>query len=696
MKSLILILLLISSFHFVTSTKRLEDLSEKELRALITIIKEEYSFSVNEKVDYAEDSNENIQVNPNDHVDIQSSNKLNNNIQVDPNDHVDIALWNKLNDQDIKNMPEIKDYADEATATRWLEWYLRVTQRFSQIGNSLEYDYLTNITTENAKKISDQSLLQTPFGRQTLPIAKEFNKYMKNSKNKDLKLIFGRLATGTMSHNDKDVKRVSKLSSDLESIYGTATVCELNDKKTCHTIEPYLERLMETEKDYDRLLWAWKGWHDECGNKVRPVYLEYVDLLNKNVKENGYDSLADNWIEDYEMGNSTEFENTVDQILKDIMPLYTELHAYVRGRLCSMYPNRFDCHGPIPAHLLGNMWAQQWHDRLNDVLPYPDAPPINLTLLLQKKKFSVHDLYTTSEDFFTSIGLYPMTPKFWARSMFEKPKDRDVVCHAAAFDLGYHDDYRAKVCTEVNDDYFYTIHHEMGHIEYYMAYAEGQPFVYRDGANSAFHEAIGDTIGMYAISPAHLVKLGFVDKEAINQHYEINYLMRLALQKVAFAPFAYVMDKYRFLLFRDKIDRKHELNTMWWALRIEHGGIMAAAARTDKVNFDPGAKYHVPSNVPYMRYFLANILQFQFYRGLCRIKGQTTKLHLCDIYGNKEAGQKFKEMLAMGSSKPWSQVLQSLTGETKVESKAVLDFFEPLYKWLKAENLARGYPVGWM
>ncbi|CAF3920864.1 unnamed protein product, partial [Adineta steineri] len=259
MKSLILILLLISSFHFVTSTKRLEDLSEKELRALITIIKEEYSFTVNEKTDYEGNPNENI--------------------QVDLNDHVDIVLWNKLNAQDIKNMPEIKDYADEATATHWLEWYFRINQRFSQISISAQWDYLTNITTENAKKISDQSLLQTPFGRQTLPIAKEFNKYMKNSKNKDLKLIFGRLATGTMSHNDKDVKKVSKLGSDLESIYGTATVCELNDKKTCHTIEPYLERLMETEKDYDRLLWAWKGWHDECGNKVRPVYLEYVDLL---------------------------------------------------------------------------------------------------------------------------------------------------------------------------------------------------------------------------------------------------------------------------------------------------------------------------------------------------------------------------------------------------------------------------------
>jgi peptidyl-dipeptidase A len=198
------------------------------------------------------------------------------------------------------------------------------------------------------------------------------------------------------------------------------------------------------------------------------------------------------------------------------------------------------------------------------------------------------------------------------------------------------------------------------------------------------------------VSPTHLIKLGFLDKKTVNHHFEINYLLRIALQKVAFLPFAYVMDKYRFLLFRNQIDREHELNTMWWALRVEHGGIMAAVERSDATNFDPGAKYHIPSNVPYLRYFIAHILQFQFYRAMCRIQGQTKDLYMCDIYGNKDAGQKFKEMLAMGSSKPWSEILASLTGETKLEPKAMLDFFEPLYQWLKAENLARGYPVGWM
>ena len=413
------------------------------------------------------------------------------------------------------------------------------------------------------------------------------------------------------------------------------------------------------------------------------------------------------------MGNTTEFERIMDQTLEEIKPLYEQLHAYVRGRLCKLYPNRFDCDGPIPAHLLGNMWAQEWQDRYEDLIPYPDAPLVDMTHGLLKHGYSVQRMFTTAERFFTSIGLYPMTPKFWARSLFKKPKDRDVVCHAAASDIGYHDDYRVRVCTEINGDYFYTIHHEMGHVEYYMAYDKKQPFVYRSGANSGFHEAIGDTIGMYAsecltdrkvidhpclflVSPSHLVKLGFADSDDFNEHFDINYLMRMALQKVAFLPFGYAMDKYRYALFRDQVDRKHELNSMWWALRVEHGGIMAAVHRSDATNFDAGAKFHVPSNTPYFRYFIAHILQFQFYRAMCRLKGHTGQLHMCDIYGRKDVGEKFREMLSMGNSKSWSEILESLTGETKLEPQALLDFFQPLYKWLKTENLARGYPVGWM
>ncbi|CAF3377770.1 unnamed protein product [Rotaria socialis] len=685
MKNCIIIisLLFISSFEFSISYRKRNHHFDERLEQLLDIL----------KLHFTEDFDETITFDANND---NNPDSVNTEPQVDPNDRVNVELWNRLNAEDEKRMPTIIDYSDEVTATAWLKWYLRIAQRHHQVSAHLHWNYETNITKENQKLMTAQSLLQSPFSHKVLPIAKKFNENLKESENDDLKRIFGRLATGVVSDNMVELKQASRLHAQLENIYAVAKVCESSDPEKCYALSPYLERVMQVEKDYDRLTWAWKGWHDECGNKVRPVYLSYIDLLNKNIKENGYTDLSEYWIKDYEMGGVVEFEGTIDQLLKDIMPLYEQLHAYVRGRLCSMYPNRFSCNGPIPAHILGNMWAQTWHDRFDDLMPYPDAPLVNITEVLLEKKFTTHQMYTTSESFFTSIGLYPMTPKFWARSLFTKPTDRDVVCHPAASDMGYHDDYRVKICTEIDDDYFYTIHHEMGHVEYYMAYGEKQSFAYRDGANSGFHEAIGDTIGMYAISPSHLIKLGFLDEEAVNQHYEINYLFRLALQKVAFLPFGYIMDKYRFLLFRGKIDREHELNSRWWALRVYYGGVMAAVDRSDEVNFDAGAKYHIPSNVPYLRYFIAHILQFQFYRAMCRLQGVTERLHMCDIYGNKFVGAKFKEMLAMGSSKSWQDILKVLTGEDRLESKAILDFFSPLHTWLKAENLARGYPVGWM
>ncbi|CAF5095069.1 unnamed protein product, partial [Rotaria magnacalcarata] len=253
----------------------------------------------------------------------------------------------------------------------------------------LEWNYETNITEENEQAISKQSLISSPFDRLSLPMAKRFNEHMKYSRDEDLKVSFGRLSKNLISPNDEDVKQTSKLSSDLSRVYSTTKVCELNNDEICYNLSPYLERLMQVEKDYDRLLWGWQGWHDGCGNNIRPLYLPYIDLLDKSTKENGYKDLTEYWISDYEMGNDTVFESIIDQILQDIMPLYEQIHGFVRGRLCEIYPNRFDCNGPIPAHILGNMWAQQWHERLDDFMPYPETPLANIT---QFRKIFLHQL----------------------------------------------------------------------------------------------------------------------------------------------------------------------------------------------------------------------------------------------------------------------------------------------------------------
>ncbi|CAF4001806.1 unnamed protein product, partial [Rotaria sp. Silwood1] len=386
MKNFIILLLFISSSQFSISSRKQNHYDQRQLEEIIEILKIKFTDELEELIS----TNHNIE-----HHNDNPKQSENYEPEVDPNDHVDIKLWNKLNEKDMKKMPVIDDYSDEAMAMQWLKWYIPIAKRYSQVGALLNWNYETNITKENQAAMTAQNLIRSPFSRLVLPIAKKINEHMKYSKDDDLKRIFGRLATGATSDNNDDVKRTSKLHGQLEDIYSTTKVCELNDNKKCYTLSPYIERLMQIEKDYDRLLWAWKGWHDGCGNKIRSVYLPYIDLLNKNSKENGYHDLAERWIEDYEMGNVTEFEGTIDQILKDIMPLYEQLHAYVRGRLCSKYQNRFDCNGPVPAHILGNMWAQTWHDRLDDVIPYPDTPLVNITDVLIKKQFSIDQMYTT-------------------------------------------------------------------------------------------------------------------------------------------------------------------------------------------------------------------------------------------------------------------------------------------------------------
>lgn len=457
------------------------------------------------------------------------------NVSPKLDDEVDVDLWNRLNEQEIANSPSIDDFSNEENALRWLKWYFRIAERFYQVCRRkrkfslknlffslfqvsavLSWRYETNITVENEKLKSKQALRRSPFISQVVPIAQRFSEELKNSNNQRVRRIFNHLARTTIN-DDATLQSVSQLSSQMTAIYSTSKVCS-NEK--CFSLSPDLESFMQNEKDYDRLLWAWKSWHDQCGNQIRPIYLDYIDLINENLKKNGKINLAvrkenlcekktktsecfffklqEHWIAEYEMGNAREFEGTTDRLLDEIMPLYRELHGYVRGRLCEIYPKRFDCTGPIPAHLLGNMWAQAWQNRFDDFIAYPDAPLINMTEIFENKSISIHEMYRMAENLFTSIGLYPMTKKFWSRSLFRKPTDRDVVCHAAASDFDYRDDYRVRICTERNEEHFYTIHHEMGHIQYYMSYDESQPFVYRNGANSGFHEAIGDTIGMFA------------------------------------------------------------------------------------------------------------------------------------------------------------------------------------------------------
>ena len=384
-----------------------------------------------------------------------------------------------------------------------------------------------------------------------------------------------------------------------------------------------------------------------------------------------------------------EFARELDRLWEQVRPLYVSLHAYVRAKLREKYGEGVaSADGPIPAHLLGNLWAQSWENIYPLAAP-PDADPgFDLTATLKAKKLDEREMVRYGERFFTSLGFEPLPATFWERSLFVKPRDREVVCHASAWDVDSAGDLRIKMCIDITGEDFGVVHHELGHNFYQRAYLK-QPFLFRDSANDGFHEAAGDAVAL-SITPGYLVKIGFLEK-APDPSKDIGLLLKRALEKVAFLPFGLVIDQWRWRVFSGEI-APEKYNETWWQLRRKYQGVAPVEARGED-QFDPGAKYHVAANVSYIRYFLAAVLQFQFHRALAREAGCREPLHRCSVYGSKEAGRKLIAMLELGQSRPWPEALRALTGESRMDATAMLDYFAPLKNWLDAQT--RGKPAGW-
>lgn len=247
-------------------------------------------------------------------------------------------------------------------------------------------------------------------------------------------------------------------------------------------------------------------------------------------------------------------------------------------------------------------------------------------------------------------------------------------------------------------DQLLTAHHELGHIQYYLQY-QHQPTIYREGANPGFHEAVGDVLSLSVASPKHLEKIGLLKDFVLDEEAQINQLYRVGLSKLVFLPFAYTVDKYRWGIFRGEI-KPEEYNCKFWKLREEFSGIEPPAVRTEE-DLDAPAKYHVSADVEYLRYLVSFIVQFQFHKSACEkagefVPGDATKtLQNCDIYQSKEAGNVFKAMLAMGSSKPWPDAMEVLTGQRKMDAGPLLEYFKPLNDWLVKKNKEIGAHIGW-
>ncbi len=448
-----------------------------------------------------------------------------------------------------------------------------------------------------------------------------------------------------------------------------------------------LSRILSEVRDPVRLEDAWVGWH-RVGREIREPYQRYVSLANLGAKELGFPDLGAMWRSRYDM-DPDAFASEVDRLWGEVQPLYESLHTYVRARLRAFYgPSRVPERGPIPAYLLGNMWAQSWEGIFPLVAPADAEPGFDLTEVLVKRGTTPQELVRYAERFFVSLGLPALPPTFWERSMFLRPRDREVVCHASAWDLDYVHDLRIKMCIEITADDFATVHHELGHNYYQRAYA-GQPYLFRESAHDGFHEAVGDTISL-SVTPEYLVRVGLLD-EAPDASRDIGLLLYRALEKVAFLPFGLLVDRWRWDVFSGRV-APSEYNRSWWEFRRRYQGVGPPAPRGEE-EFDPGAKFHVPANVPYMRYFLAHLLQFQFHRALVRAEGATGPLHRASIYGSRKAGERLEAMLAMGARNEWPDALEVITGDRRMDAQALLDYFAPLQRWLDEQN--RGVPSGW-
>ncbi len=417
--------------------------------------------------------------------------------------------------------------------------------------------------------------------------------------------------------------------------------------------------------------------------------MKYVGLANAGAKAIGFANVSEMWKSAYDMP-ADKFEAETDRLYAQMKPLYDQLHCYTRAKLNTIYGDKVVSKtGAIPAHLTGNMWAQSWGWLYKNLEPFPGQPPIDVTPTLEKGKYDEQKMVRIAEAFYTSLGMPALPATFWERSMFQKPKGKEVVCHASAWDVQYNNDLRIKMCIQKTHEELDVIHHELGHNYYQMAYHK-EPILIQNGANDGFHEAIGDTV-VLSMTPDYLKTKGLLAKVTKNDKVTINRQMNTALEKIAFLPWGLLVDKWRWDVFSGKV-KPDEYNSHWWALRLKYQGIAPSTPRPADA-FDPGAKYHVPANVPYMRYFLAAVLQFQFHRALCRKAGHQGPLYECSIFGNKEAGESLRAMLALGASKPWPVALEAMTGEKQMDANALIEFFAPLQAWLAEQN--QGQTCGW-
>ncbi|XP_058531303.1 angiotensin-converting enzyme-like protein Ace3 isoform X1 [Ochotona princeps] len=584
--------------------------------------------------------------------------------------------------------PSLGEFYNETEARLFLQLYDQTAQVVLNQFMEAAWNYVTNITKTNREEMLHKEVERSKFLTYFGTRARLFK--VSQFQDPDVKRMLRKLQDiDKAALPEEELQEYNKLLAYMKMTYSTGQVC-LNEGP-CLTLDPDLKEIMANSRDEKELLWAWQGWRDAVGRQLRSIFPRYLHLSNKAARLNGYRDMGALWRAKYD---SDTLEHDLEQLYQELQPLYLNLHAYVRRALHRFYGAEvIDVRGAIPAHLLGNMWAQSWVNILDLVLPFPKKPPEDITKVMKGQHWKPVKMFQEAEKFFTSLGLLPVPKDFWKKSMLERPSDgREVECHTSAWDFYNGKDFRIKKCTEVTMEDLLSIFHQMGHIQYFLQYSNlSVPF--RTGANPAFEEAVGSVVTLSASSYTHLFNRGLLSLQHQDSEEEVNFLLGIALDKIAFIPFSYLMDLYRWKVFDGTI-WKTIYNQEWWNLRLKYQGLCPPVPRSED-DFDPGAKFHISANVPYIQYFLGTVLQFQFHEALCKASGHVGPLHQCDIYNSKIAGKLLGDMLKLGSSRPWPEVLKKLTGESNLSTKALMTYFKPLLNWLVMENVRQGEVLGW-
>nr|DBA34374.1 TPA: hypothetical protein GDO54_001937 [Pyxicephalus adspersus] len=580
-------------------------------------------------------------------------------------------------------------------------------QEFQTVGEKIyhqaalaQWEYNTNITDANAQKMNEEGAKWSAYYNNASEFSLRYSKDQITDDMVKLQLIYlGEKGASVLP--SESYRRLNQILNEMSTIYSTETVCSPNGT-ICMPFEPGLDSIMLDSTDYHERLWVWEGWRVNAGKRMRTLYEEYVDLENQAAQLNGYQDYGDYWRGNYETLATDRYKYSRDDLMRDvnstfeqILPLYKELHAYVRGKLQQKYGAQYiKSTGGLPAHLLGDMWGRFWTNLYPLTVPYPERESIDVSPEMNAQGWTVERMFKEAENFFKSVNLFALNSNFWNNSMLVEPTDgRKAVCHPTAWDLGMND-FRIKMCTKINMEDFLTVHHELGHIQYDMAY-HPLPMLLRDGANEGFHEAVGEIMSLSAATPKHLKSLQLLPPtfDENDKETEINFLLRQALTIVGTLPFTYMLEVWRWQVFTGGIPKSMWMKR-WWEMKREIVGVVEPVPH-DETYCDPAALFHVANDYSFIRYYTRTIYQFQFQDALCKAANHNGPLHSCDITNSTAAGNKLKSMLELGNSKPWTEALESITGDIRMNATSLLNYFQPLYEWLQKDNIAAGRKAEW-